>query len=72
MKTPEARSIATPIIQACSAAASGASPRLVAATYDGPMIKKTLPNVLGVSKPRGIAVTSDRPVRLASWIAMTV
>ena len=26
------------------------------------MIRKTEPNVLGVSRPRGMAVTSDRPV----------
>ena len=29
------------------------------------MIRITEPNVLGVSSPRGMAVTSDRPVRRA-------
>ena len=34
----------------------------VASWYAGPMIRKTVPNVLGVSSPSGMAVTSDRPV----------
>ena len=58
LKTPEARSIAIPRNQACCAAASGSSPRPVAAWNAGPMIRKTEPKVLGVSSPSGIAVTS--------------
>ena len=36
------------------------------------MIRKTVPNVLGVSSPSGMAVTSDRPVLRASRKAMAV
>ncbi len=36
----------------------------------GPRTKKTIPNVLGVSRPSGMAVTSCRPVRRAKRSAM--
>ena len=58
--------------QACCAAASGSSPRPSAAWKAGPMIRITEPNVLGVSSPRGMAVTSRRPVRRARRNAMAV
>ena len=41
---------------------SARGPGLIASWYAGPMIRNTVPNVLGVSRPSGMAVTSDRPV----------
>src|SRR5208282_886914 len=65
LKIPEASSIVSPRNHACRAASAAASPRPSAAWNEGPMIRITEPNVLGVSSPRGMAVTSDRPVRRA-------
>ena len=42
------------------------------AEYAGPSTKKTMPNVLGVSSPSGMAVMSERPVRRASRKAIQV
>ncbi len=64
--------MAIPTNQACRAASSGSSPRWRARTKAGPRIRKTTPKVLGVSRPSGIAVTSDRPVRFARRKAITV
>ena len=72
LKIPEASSMAMPRNQACRAAASAARPRPSAAWKDGPMIRITEPNVLGVSSPRGIAVTSVRPVLRARRNAIAV
>ena len=72
LKIPEASSIVSPKNHACRAAASAARPRPSAAWNEGPMIRITEPNVLGVSSPRGMAVTSDRPVRRARRNAIAV
>ncbi len=72
LKMPEASSMVIPRNQACWAAASAARPRPSAARNDGPMIRITEPNVLGVSSPSGIAVTSCRPLRRARRNAIPV
>ena len=76
LKTPLATIAHIPTCHACRAAASNASgdasaePR--AARNAGPITKNTMPNVLGVSRPSGIAVTSVRPLRRASPSAIQV
>jgi hypothetical protein len=42
------------------------------AIFTGPRTPKTIANSVGVSMPNGIAVTSSRPVRRPSRIAITV
>jgi len=58
-----------PICQVKTAACSTDIVSL-AAKKAGPNTKNTMPNVLGVSSPSGIAVTSSRPVRFASRSAI--
>lgn len=72
LNAPEARIIAIPRYHACLAAAAGSRPLAFAPTNVGPITRKTVPKVLGVSSPSGIAVTSVRPCRRASRKAMAV
>ncbi len=51
--------------QVCIAAACGSKPSASPAVYEGPKTNKTIPMLLGVSNPSGIAVTLVNPVRRA-------
>ena len=42
------------------------------ASFTGPSTPKAIANIVGVSMPNGIAVTSSRPVRRARRSAMSV
>ena len=55
-----------PMCHVWMAASCSAMPAALAAKNAGPRTKKTMPNVLGVSSPKGMAVTSPRPVFFAS------
>ena len=72
LKTPLATIEHMPMCQARRAAASWSIPPATASAKAGPITKNTIPNVLGVSSPSGIAVTSVRPVRRASRKAIQV
>ena len=72
LNTPLATMEHIPMCQARRAAASWSMPPATASAKAGPITKNTIPNVLGVSRPSGIAVMSPRPVRRASWKAMAV
>ena len=61
-----------PTCQACRAAASRSRPEANEAAKAGPITKNTIPKVLGVSSPNGMAVTSLRPVVRASRKAIQV
>jgi len=72
LKKPLATIEHIPTCQAWRAAASSARPPSRAARKAGPSTKNTIPKVLGVSRPKGMAVTSVRAVRRASRKAIQV
>jgi len=72
LNTPLAMIEHMPMCQARLAAASWSMPPATASAKAGPITKNTIPNVLGVSSPSGMAVMSLRPVRFASEKAIQV
>jgi hypothetical protein len=71
LKTPMITIAAIPTCHA-SVAASATGMRALAATNAGPSTANAMPIVDGESRPSGIAVMSDRPVRFASRNASQV
>ena len=71
LNTPINTIAAMPTCQA-TIAASSVDSFVLAARNAGPSTVSAMPIVDGASSPRGIAVTSSRPVRRASRIAITV
>ena len=63
---------AMPRYQVSSPAAVGSIPAARNPAYAGPSTSNAMPIVDGVSKPKGMAVMSLRPVRRASLTANTV
>jgi hypothetical protein len=72
LKRPLASSVQMPMCQALCAAASSSRPSLKPALKAGPSTKNTMPSVLGVSIPRGMAVMPLFPVVCANRMQMHV
>ncbi|MCY1548716.1 hypothetical protein D9M68_848420 [compost metagenome] len=70
--TPITTSEAMPSCQVAMAAACGSRPCCLNATNEGPSTSRAMPMLVGASRPKGIAVTSSRPVRAASRCAIQV
>ncbi len=72
LKTPINKRTMTPTRQAKNIASSCDRPLPLASCNTGNRMKNATPNVLGVSSPSGIAVTSGLPVRRANRNAIQV
>src|ERR1700761_7618620 len=72
LMTPMDAVAAMPRYQVCRPAVVGSNPAARNFAYAGPSTNSVMPMVDGVSMPKGIAVTSLRPVRRASLTASHV
>ncbi|MNT47311.1 hypothetical protein D3C72_1840160 [compost metagenome] len=72
LSTPMITSDAMPSCHVAMAASCGASPWPLNARNAGPSTSSAMPMLVGASRPSGIAVTSSRPVRVASRRAIQV
>lgn len=70
--TPMITSEAMPSCQVAIAASCGVRPCALKARKAGPSTSSAMPMLVGASSPSGIAVTSSRPVRVASRRAIHV